>query len=244
MRLSAFLLSFLFAATLRADPTPASWDEDRLSGFHSHEKAQVIHDRERAKGQTAYNEELEQWERQRNAAIAEHKRQRKATSPLEGGPEDRADLAEKKAYAKEAEEQRLEYVRIKNKMSAQRKRNVAITPEEELGLLEKRPRYEVSRRVLYGASTKVRSLPTARSGGGSSPNYSGSVPGGTLPPPPTFDDFGGGGGDGYIPPPVVPEYDEMPPVPPPPSGFEEGDFPAAPEFNDFPPPPPPPMDGF
>jgi hypothetical protein len=222
-----------------ADPTPASWDEDRLTGFRGHVKAQDIHDRERAKGQTAYNEELEQWERQRIAAIAEHKRQRKATSPLEGGPEDRADRAEKREYAVDAEKERLQYVRIKTKMSAQRRRNVAVTPEEELGLKTDRPRYDVTKRVLYGASGKYRPS-TGGSSGGTNPNYSGPTPGGNLPPPPTFDDFGGG--DGYIPPPVIPEYDDMPPVPPPPSGFEEGDFPPPPpDFNDFPPPPP---DGF
>lgn len=229
------LLLLLAGATAGADPTPPSWDEDRLAGFAEHKAANKIEDREREKGRTAYDEEYERWERQRKAALAEHKKQAKLASPAEGGPEDREDRKEKAKARRQMDEIRRDYVKTKNTMLRRQRSKIAVSEEEELGLTEKRPRFDVKKRALYGGKGG-----TVRSGGGSSYGGGSSGGGGYSPPvsPPPAEEFPAG--DAYIPPPPVPEYDgsEFPPPPPlPPPSFEDGDFPPPP------PPPPPPMPG-
>lgn len=236
-----FSLLLLMATRLAwADPVPPSWDEDRLSGFAQQKVDKKVTDREREKGKTVYLEELEQWERIRKAALADHKKQIKAQSPQEDGPEDREDRRGKINAKKEYEELRIDYVHLKEQAAQQKRKKIALSEEEELGLYDPdRPRFDYKKRQLYGARPKS-SRPSAGGGsfgGGSSGGGGGSFD--DFPPPPSFD------GGGYIPPPMMPEYDEtMPPPPPPP--FEDGDFPPPPppppgDFGDFPPPPPLPM---
>ena len=104
---------------------------------------------------------------------------------------------------------------------------------EELGLPEDRPRYDVKKRVLYGATSHF-GKGSGPSGGGSSFPDSGS--GGFTP------SGGGGGMDEFPAPPTsFPDdsFDLPPPPPPPPMPFDDSTGLNAP-FDDFPPPPPPP----
>lgn len=232
MKSTAFLFVLLLTSAAAADPTPPTWDEDRLAGFAEHKAGDKVIGREREKGKTAYYEELERWERARKAALDQHKKQVKATSPVEGGPEYREQKRKVRAERDQAEKTRLEYVRQKNAVLSKKRSKIAVSEEEELGLTEKRPRYDVTKRALFGAKPKYGAA------AGSTPSYGGGgFGGGNSPPPPPPEDFPPG--DAYIPPPPVPEYDgsEFPPPPPLPApSFEDGDFPPPP------PPPPPPVD--
>lgn len=230
-----------------ADPTPPSWHQDRRAGFHEHVDQQKVFDRERLKGEKAFIEEQEEWERQRQASIQEYKKEKKQSSPAEDGPEHRQHLKEIRDQEKEREMTTREYVRERDAVLSNKGRKVTLTDEEELGLVEDRPRYDVSKRALYGngpnavmaGKTPRRSSPARPSNGSrfsSTPAASfGSGDSGDLPPP-SLDD-----GGGYVPPPPI-EYDELPPPPPPFDGGDSGDFPPPPDFGDFPPPPPPPLD--
>lgn len=249
MKALALALPLLIAISAKADPVPPSWDEDRLAGFAEHKVAEKIHDRERLKGRLADTEEREQWERERKAALAEHKRRAKTQSPQEGGPEEREYLSMEKRRRAESEKIRAEYSRHKavvEKRSGHGKH--LVSEAEELGLNEKRPRYTPSNRVLYGAKAKFK--PGAPGSGGSSGSYGGGGGGGNnsnFPPPPSFDDFPPG--DGYVPPPPIDDYSpgDFPPPPPiDPGDMGHTDFPPPPpppDFGDFPPPPMPP-EGF
>lgn len=220
-----------------ADPTPPSWNVDRRAGFAEHQREQKIFDRERLKGEVVFVEELEDWERQRKAAMADHKKQLKATSPQEGGREQREDLEVKKAYREEMEKNRQDYIAAKRKVMSGAKGQVYAQSEEvELGLTQWRPRYDLKNRVMYGARSKLKGGPgvSTSSGRGS----------GGFPPAPDFGDFPPPppSGDVYVPPPIEEEY----PPPPPPSEENFGDFPPpppppppSPDFGDFPPPPSP-----
>lgn len=248
-RYSLFLILWIANGLLppgaSADPTPPSWDEDRLSGFREYVRQQKVFDREREKAEQAYLEEKEEWERQRQLAIKDYKKEKKVSSPLEGGPEYREYLSQLKDKNKEREEIRQTYSREKARMLSQKRRKIDVTEAEELGLKQARPRYEVSKRVLYGAPSPYGKSGSQANGGGrrytppsssnrfSSPGsaFQGEA-GGDFPPPPSFD-----GSD--LPPPPPIDYEDLPP-PPPPDSFEVDEFPPPPDFGDLPPPPPPP----
>lgn len=232
----------VLSLTAKADPTPPSWDEDRLAGFHDHNASGKIYDREREKGRRAFLEEEEQWQQERLSAAADYRKQKKLQSPAEDGPEYHASLKARAAKKEEANKIREEYVRYKSVIAARHSQRVAVTPEEELNLKNSRPLFDLKKRVLYGAAPKKSGAPTSPSA------YSPpSAPaGGGFTPPPY--DPGNGVNNGFAQP-NFPDYDEMPPPPPPPlpGGFDDGgfgggsDFPPPPpaDFSDFPPPPPP-----
>lgn len=231
----AFLLCFSLRAV--ADPVPPSWDEDRLGGFGEHQTENKIFDREREKGRNAYLEGLEQAERERLAARDLFRKNKKTQKPAEETSDYTENVKAREAQLAEQEKIRAAYVREKQAILARRHHSVAVTPMEELGLDQTRPRYDVRHRALYG-NGKLKSSHSSSGGGG----------GGSYQPPM---DEGPTANSGMMPPPPPPaEFDEMPPPPPPmpaPS-FEDGggaDFPPppSPDFNDFPPPPPPPPEG-
>lgn len=234
-----FAALILLAPLAKADPTPPSWDEDRLAGFSEHSASEKIYDQEREKGRRAFLEEEEQWQQERMNAATEYRKIKKLQSPTEEGPEYKTNLEKRAARKEEANKIREEYVKYKAVIAARHSQRVAVTPEEELNLQKIRPRYELKKRVLYGAAAK-------KSGSSSSayfpPSSSGGSSGGFTPPP---YDPGNGVNNGFAQP-NMPDFDEMPPPPPPPlpGGFDEGgfggDFPPPPpaDFSDFPPPPP------
>ncbi|MFP5519014.1 MAG: hypothetical protein ACLGGX_03875 [Bdellovibrionia bacterium] len=208
-------------------------EEVRLRGFAQHQKGIDRFDRSRDKGEIAYLEELEKWERQRLAALEEHKKQKKIESPQEGGKEWRADLAEKQAYEQELEQSRQDYIKKQDRFNRQNAANLP-SEEEELGLTgEQRPRYDIKKRASFGAPLGFG----LKSAGSTSKGGSFGGGSGSFPAPPAFNDFGDD--SGFVPGSNLGEYDSgsdfPPPPPPPPPPFSDGG-----DFPEFPPPPPPP----
>ena len=258
MRRHCLALLLLLPSLTWADPVPPSWDENRRAGFREHQQQEKVFDRERLKGERAFIEEQEEWERQRQASIADYKKESKTASPSENGPEYKEYLKEAEAEKKARRQITQEYSREKAAVAKRTTgKGVKLTEEEELGLTQTRPRYDVGRRVLYGAPSKFATGGASRGGGsrsnsrftpppasfggnagGFTPPPAPPVQDGDLIPPPMFDD---GGGEDIPPPPPV-EYDDLPPPLPPGDAFDPDDFPPPPDFGDFPPPPPP-MDG-
>lgn len=248
------LLTVVTVNSAWADPTPPSWDEDRLECFAEHQQAGKVLDREREKGRALYDEEVERRNRARMKALAEHKKQIKEMSPQENGPEDLADRAAKKKVVEKKEKIRKDYIVMKAKMLAQKKSNVRIVSEaEELDLLNDRARYDTKRRVLYGAKNHLKGNLAGLSGGrGSSsgsdnngftpssrPIDDGNMGGNYFPPPAPvgMEPDDGNAGD-FAPPPVMPTFDEGNPpgeFPPPPPAPDFGEFPAPPPMSPFPP---------
>ncbi|MBX3040804.1 MAG: hypothetical protein KF789_08880, partial [Bdellovibrionaceae bacterium] len=150
MRRHCLLFLFVLPSLVWADPVPPSWDESRRAGFKEHQEQQKVFDRERAKGERAFIEEQEEWERQRQATIADYKKESKQASPAENGPEHRDYLKQVEAGKKERQAVTRDYSREKAAMLKRKGRTIHLTEEEELGLTEARPRYEASKRVLYG----------------------------------------------------------------------------------------------
>lgn len=232
------LISILFCMSVQAQIS----EKERLSGFAEHQMKQKRFDEARNKGERAYLEEEEQWEHEKNRSLQEYKAAKKKAFVNDMGPAAKADAADKKAYEDEHELARRAYTekRSRQQTVVRDSKNLP-TEAQELGLHEERPRYDYSKRVLFGAQPKYGK---AGPGGGlqGGGTRGGFTPGGTsFPPPPTFDDFGGGD-TGYVPAPTMPEeFGDFPPPPPPPP-MPMDDFGGS-ESMDFPPPPPPPPFG-
>lgn len=240
MHLRATLLIFLWISPCLLS---AQVDEkERLSGFAEHYKGNSQHDREREKGIKDHRRELDAWDSEREKARFDHKKERKSSEMTEEGPEAKADLREKATYTKEIETARRDYVSKKSRQdNFSRKALKFPSEEEELGLIEDRPRVDYKKRATYGAQPNYSKMPVS----GSSPSRGGGS-----------GRFGGGGGESFPPPPAM-DYDdsyvpapgfdregdvEPPPAPPFPEDFED----MGPEggADDFIPPPPPPPPGF
>lgn len=206
----------------------------RRKDFLKHKKSMAIFDQERKRGIQAQLEEQEQWELRRREALEEElerREQKKEDFDLE---------AEARDFEEDRWQNRNDYLEIQKKYSALKRKELnnddwALLEEEELGLRENRPRYDIKKRVLYGAKPKAKNPSSglgSSMGGGSTSDFSGghnSSPGGALP------------NNSFVPPPVLPpdngnadfvEAPQPPPIPPP--IFEDSDFPP-------PPPPPPPL---
>lgn len=220
-----FLLSLNFADAVHADLVNHDEEAKRRSGFMEHKQENQIFDREREKAKNLWLEELEQWERERRAALLDYKKTEKIKSPEEGGVEHQEDRRFKQSLKREYESAEKEYLKEKSLSSRQRQKNIALSEEEELDLYVNRPRYDFKRRQRYKG--KISSFGSSGSSGSS---FGGGNDG--FPAPPSFEGFGN---ENYVPPPVMPDAPEDFPPPPPPT-FDSGDFPP-------PPPPPPPWDG-
>lgn len=230
-----------FLATFLMISCPA-WGEvaemTRLKGFDNQVREGRQFDKARLSAEKAFLEEEEQWIESRRKASIEFKNTKKSTKALDSGPEADADAIEKKAYQKEQEKNRLVY--SKQKESFDRSQHPELVTEaRELGLDQERPRYDYKKRASFGASSKLKSTPSAgaSTSRGASPNF--------PPPPSSFDDFGGGDG-GFVPAPEMPGDfgDVPPPPPPPPMTFPDEGFGGGADFgNDYIPPPPPPFEG-
>jgi hypothetical protein len=249
MKAGPLLLYFVVISTCLSAKAQ-EFEIQRLKGFAEHQSEEKQFDRERQKGEAEFLEEQEQWERQRQLDLVEFKKEKAASVMKDDGPEFKQDQKEKARWDKEYEANREAY--IKELKSFDRKSYPDLVSEKtELGLDQTRPRYDLKKRVLYGATSKYGKSSGASSGPVSfSPgsNYGNSGSGNSsFPPPPTFDDFNNND-NGYVPAPNMSDGygDDIPPPPPPPPPmpFPDGGG----DFNNFnneiPPPPPPPMDDF
>lgn len=199
----------------------------RRAQFLEHRRLVKIHDEEREKALILYLEEQEQWQQKRLEAQAEHQKRREARAELRGEEAHREYLQGRLKDLEDDEEKLVEFFQQRALSPSGQKSD--LKEDEELDLLALRPRYEIKKRVLYGAK------PTGKKDRGRVSSLGKSTSSGK-----SDSDFG----PGFAPIPSMPESDfgDFPPPPPPPSmsPFEESDFP--------PPPPPPPAfdegDGF
>lgn len=215
----------------------AQSEDERRAGFYKKQEENRQFDREREAGLKEYLKDQADWEEQRKKDTAADKKRKKQESPVEGGPEYKADRKERYQDYEEYETNRKAFVKEKKSHEAKNAREQAKRDAwalEEYGLDKERPRFDIAKRNMFGGK-----------GGSSSSGGSSSFGGGggpSFPPPPAFDDFS----DGYVPPPFPPaEPFEPPPEgfpPPPPMPMPGGEQPGA-DFDGgyFPPPPPPPI---
>lgn len=212
----------------------------RLQGFAQHQKQSHAFDRAREQGEQSQLEDEEIWEVTKRRALQEYKKQKKQNSMSDEGVEAQAHEIKQKAFDEQMESQRKIYATQKAKEAAQMKRFTGTLPsgEEELGLLEARPRFDYKKRQAYGGKPNYKqgkgSGGKSSSSGAPSSGFAPSNEFGDFPPPPQVDDFDN---DGF------PQYQgddfggDAPPPPIPVPAFEDdGSF----NENDFPPPPPPP----
>ena len=94
--------SFSFAAE--------SWEEARLKGFAEHQKEGKQFDKTREAGEISWLEEQEQWDEARRKEGDAYKRNRKAVTMEDDGPDAKADQKEKAAYKKVQEIEREKFV--------------------------------------------------------------------------------------------------------------------------------------
>ena len=233
------LSCLIFGATLwNASLSLAQSEEVRREGFYQHQRENQEWDLQRQRGLKDFLKEQDEWEEQKKKDLAADKKRKKVESPVEGGPEYKADQKEKLEDYEDYEASRKAYIKEKKTHEAknaaeQAKRDAWAM--EEYGLDRQRPRYDIAKRALYNGKG------VASGSSGSTGGSHGSTGGANYPPPPpAFDDFG----EGYIPPPPPPESFEAPPLPPESFPVPPAPFPANPggDFdNGFYPPPPPPI---
>jgi len=207
----------------------ANHNVNRLKSLKEEKKNNKVYEEQREKGLGQYLEEQENWEQLREKGLSEYRKQKKGLSPAEDGPEFNVYVRERAQQREKAEKNREVQVRTRNQMLNQNSQTISKLEEEELGLTENRPRFELRFRgknkwVKGGASGGRASSPGSYSGGGDS-----DFP----PPPPPID---------YTPaPPPADAYEDIPPPPPPPPGYDYGAaVPYDAGYGDIPPPPPPP----
>lgn len=210
-------------------------ESNRRKAFREYEDEKKKSEKEQNRGLSLWLEEQEQWDASREKAVFEYKKEKRPT-PQEGSPEYLADQAEKARLERVVEEGRKQHVAIKNKILAQFQPLNHTSEEEELGMNNTRPRYDLRKR----GRNKWTNKGGAGFGGGSSPGSQGAgfQNDGSFdfppPPPPDFNTMPQDGG-----------FDDFPPPPPPPADFGNapGTFDSG--FGDapIPPPPPPPPDG-
>lgn len=209
-------------------------ESNRKRAFKQHEDERRRTDKEQNKGLTLWLEEQEKWDLAREKAKFEFKRNTRPT-PQEGSKEYFDDLAEKERDLRVIEDGRKQHIQIKKSITAQFQGQVSLSEEEELGIYNERPRYNLRKR----ARNKWAKSGSNYGAGGSSGATGGYGGGGYQPsdnydfPPP--------------PPPDIPQdnFDDFPPPPPATDFANPGTFDSG--FGDAPmppPPPPPPPDGW
>ncbi len=230
-------LFVLFFSSIAVQAQSLHPEVRRTRGFEEYKRQKKLLDVDRDKGLAAHLETVELEKREYEAALEEHRRQKKKDKPLEYTPA----YTEKKTERREEQiraEKDLESFRAEKRTERKLLEQANINKMEELGLPEDRPRFDLNKRALYGATTTFGKSKSGSGGsfGGGSGGF--SAPDSYSPPPPSsFDEF--------PPPPTFPDdnFDLPPPPPPPPMPFDDGMGMNAP-FDEFPPPPPPPVDDF
>lgn len=223
----------LFAEELDSDllnslKIEANHNINRLKSLKEEKKNNKVYEEQREKSLGQYLEEQENWEQLREKGLSEYRKQKKGLSPAEDGPEYRKYTQERAEMREKAEKTRQVQVRTRNQVLNQNSSSISKLEEEELGLIESRPRYELRFR---GKNKWVKG---GSPGGGraSSPGSFSSGDSDFPPAPPPIDYTAA--------PPPAESYEDIPPPPPPP-GYDYGAaVPYDAGFGDVPPPPPPP----
>jgi hypothetical protein len=208
----------------------------RTEGFKEYKRQKKFIEEEREKGLSLHLERQEIERREYDEALKEYRKEKAKEKPPELTPLYKEYLASKDEDQRQNQAD-LEEFREDKKAQNRELKIVHLDPMEELGLPEDRPRYDIKKRALYGATTKHfgrvsgAGVPDSGSSGGSggSSNF--------TPPSSGFDEFPPPSSGGF------PEDNfDVPPPPPPPMPFDDGGTSFNTPFEDFPPPPPPPPD--
>lgn len=223
-------------------------EANRRKAFKEFEDEKKKAEKEQNKGLSLWLEEQEQWDVNREKAVFEYKKTRKPARPTvidaqgtaqEVSPEYYDDVQEKQRAERVVEDGRKQHIAIKKNIIAQFAPQNVTSEEEELGIYNNRPRYDLRKR----GRNKWTKGGSSFGGGSSSGSSGGYNPSGgfqndfnDFPPPPPAD-FN-----------TIPQdsFDDFPPPPPPPTDFGNapGTFDSG--FGDAPippPPPPPPPEG-
>ncbi|MBO9668699.1 MAG: hypothetical protein J7501_18010 [Bdellovibrio sp.] len=231
------LLLILSLSTATSLSHAMNADEERLRGFAEHQKNNMQFEKAREQGERAYLEESEQWELAKKRDEEAYRKLKNAGGMSDDGPEAREDEAVKRKYKADYDKVRREYVEMKAHEEKLERRDKGLPTEmQELGLDDKRPRFDYVKRRDFGGKGGISSRGgsfNGSSGGFSRGSGTPSSGGTSFPPPPSFDDFD----SGYVPAPNISpdDFGDVPPPPPPPQalpgGFDSGDY--------IPPPPAP-----
>lgn len=208
----------------------ANHNLNRLKSLKDEKKNNRVYEEEREKGLGRYLEEQENWEQLREKGLFEYRKQKKNLSPSDEGPEYREFVQNRTKLRERAEKNRETQVRTRNQILNQNSDLISRLEDQELGLTELRPRYELRYR---GKNKWVKGggIGGGRPSGGSFPS-SGGGDSEFPPPPPPID---------YAPaPPPMDSYEDIPPPPPPAYDYGGAAAPYDAGYGDIPPPPPPP----
>jgi hypothetical protein len=192
-------------------------EEERLLGFAQQQRKNAEADKLRESGVEAVKKRKAEWDQDLAQSVGQYKRwkaEQKAALD-ENSEEYREDLAAKKRRKKDLEEDRIDYVRERDRDRARRKRTVLLTEEHEYGLDEKTDRAEQRKRALYNPSL-LKNFGKSRPGTSGGMDFGGGGVGAPNNPPPDFNPPVSAA------PPAAPEFfePEIPP-PPPPVDFDE-----------------------
>lgn len=217
---------------LKALNSEANHESQRRGEFRPDRDKKKVFDNEREKGLALFLEQQEKWDLIREKGLADHRKQKKIESPVEGGPEFLADQKVKKAQEQALDKARILTLQTRERIRVKTEKSNNVDEMEELGIALNRPRFDLRKR---GKNKWVK--------GNGKPAAGSSGFGGSSAPPPVFDDF-----------PPQPDYmpapqpmDGFEEIPPPPPMNYDGMSNASPYggsidsgFGDIPPPPPPP----
>lgn len=221
---------------------------NRRRAYREFEDEKKKAEKEQNKGLSLWLEEQEQWDSAREKSINEVRKTRKPAPAMiidaQGTPQEVSneyynDLAVKKRAQEVIEAGRKQHIQIKKNIIAQYAPVDVASEEEELGIYNQRPRYDLRKR---GKNKWTNSGSKIGGQAGSSGSSGGYNSGGfqnndsfDFPPPPATD-FNN-----------VPQdnFDDFPPPPPPPADFGNAPGMYDSGFGDapMPPPPPPPPEG-
>ncbi len=228
---NGIIFSFLFLITVLCQAQDAYTEEQRLKGFTDYKINNREFQEQRVSDVEQIKKEKRKWDEQYKKDSEEYKKWKKGVGkiPDESSDEYKQDLAARIQNLKDKKEEQKAYARERDQLKAKKKKNISLTEEEELDLIEpKGKRAEASKRSLYtGKNIYGSKRPSSGGSGGFSggnsfnPNPSDSSPMEMAPPPP--------------PPPAADFYDAEPnpnasePIfeeapPPPPPMFEDSDF--------------------
>jgi hypothetical protein len=178
----------------------------RVLGFEEYQQQKRQNNQELERGLRLHLEGLEIQAREYEKARKEYRAEKRAEIPLEKQPSYREHVESRNEQRQENLLAQQEQRRIKAEEMRLLK-NIHLDGLRELGLPEKRPRYEIDKRALYGAEPKFSRIKEAFPGGG-----------GYMPPPANNNFGSGNSGQDVFPPPAP--FDDFPPPP----TFPEGDF--------------------
>jgi len=211
----------------------------RTRGFADYNRQKKLMELERDRGLSLHLERVEIEKREYNQALEEYRKIKRKEKPLEYTEAYQEKIQERKKEHRQTE-QELENFRNDKKIEKRQLEQAHLNKMEELELPEDRPRFDIKKRTLYGATShfgKPSQLGGSSSGSGSSGGgFDGGGSNYTPPPSNSFDEF--------PPPPSFPGEDNFDLPPPPPMPFDDGGMGNVAPFDDFPPPPSPPAEDF